>query len=310
MPIKINLVSDLATYYRSILRLDKKISDEQVIVAWLGYEKQSLPIKKWHIKKSALFDTYSDSTIHATNAIEIDARNGASLSKYMSKRKKRNNFSDSLVLDWGIHHLHLGSQQYSQERNGASAFVERSDNLLFVYPHDDTLYFITVMPHKNFSNAELISIIDANWPEISPIRRDTLLTGSELTAVNIKTLRKKGINYCLSIDGGYIMNPGGGIMANGASTAAYCEAIAMLDTLKLYQNRLIENEQVVRELIESLGLSPDIEMSFSLESLDQERIAPQWIRLMEQKTKAQVRLNKYQEKFSLHVTHCEPCLPI
>lgn len=296
MSIKINILQDLASYYRCQLRFDRNLSDEEVIVLWLNYEKQSIKIKNWDVKLSSEFYKYNENIMFFVNNIKNDAEKGVSLSKYTSKRKKKKGFKDSLLLDWGIHHFHLGETVYNNESKRTSAYVTRSKELLYVYPHKNTLYFIAVMNHAQFYDKKLLEIIDKNWSGVIPMSYDDSLSCSELTDKNIKILRERNTNYCLPINGGYTMTPGGGTVGNGISTNASLSASAMINSLRNFEELLKDNEQQVRNIIENYRYCPVEVMDFSLSNLDQERIVPHWVTVEERSTKIHIKLSNDQDK--------------
>jgi hypothetical protein len=62
---------------------------------------------------------------------------------------------DSLLADWGIHHLHLGG-------------LRRGDEVLFVFVTDDVAYFIDVKRHPKYENwaaKEIFATMVRNWPD-------------------------------------------------------------------------------------------------------------------------------------------------
>src|SRR5258708_299506 len=85
---------------------------------------------------------------------------GKNLNPYLSRKLLDATYSDPLLNDWGIHHLHLG---LSVESDG---FVERDDSLLFAVVRDDGLYLLDTLAHGAWTDNSLVEIIHTNWPEL------------------------------------------------------------------------------------------------------------------------------------------------
>lgn len=73
-----------------------------------------------------------------------------------SSGKNRNERSDLLWADWGIHHLHVAEKQ----TDNAAYFSARADYLLFVMFGRDVALFVDVHPTLNYVSAMKL---EKNW---------------------------------------------------------------------------------------------------------------------------------------------------
>lgn len=95
---------------------------------------------------------------------------------------------DSLLLDWGLHHIHLF---LTNKRN------QQNDNiLLFIMKQSDTIYFIDILTHQDFFNFNLLEIIHRNWKTaLEPYKVN--ITPDVLTEKNFRNLRKNNVGYTI-----------------------------------------------------------------------------------------------------------------
>lgn len=122
-----------------------------------------------------------------TTAFEL--RHGADVSPRLSRGVKKLRGRDDLLVDWGIHHLHLGGTLDSD------GFVARNDEVLFVMVRPQTAYLITVRGHGSWADDDLVEIIHANWPqEISRYRYDALRLHRRLAPTERQLTRRGGVN--------------------------------------------------------------------------------------------------------------------
>jgi hypothetical protein len=125
-----------------------------------------------------------------------------------SSGKNRNERTDLLWADWGIHHLHVAEKQ----EGGQAYFSCRGDFLLFAMFGQDFALFVDVQPHSTdpehgdpsrFAREDLIRVVARNWPPIvEPFQlRGVLVSERQISDVDRKLLRKSGIDAPLVIDG-------------------------------------------------------------------------------------------------------------
>ena len=136
----------------------------------------------------------------------------------MSENIKDAGYSDGILNDWNIHHLHLS------KRFGKDGFVKRSDYQIFAYFTGDTCYLVNIYPHKKphlYSTQEMVKIIDNNWPELIEKNKISGNLSVSLTDAEYEKLRKANITTFVQTEPNKIFGLiGGGYMSNGASQFA------------------------------------------------------------------------------------------
>ena len=165
------------------------------------------------------------STEYGTHKVAIDnlkkiAESGGELTPYQSKSISQFEYSEFLLFDWGIQHLHLGPHQ-----TGAK-FADRTGPLLFAIFGNAEAYFISVLGHGKWAELDLLNIVDSEWPNlIKPFVLPVLDINPVPTAAETLELRKAGINVLQKLASGKIINaPGGGVTTARTSTLAMMEA--------------------------------------------------------------------------------------
>lgn len=174
-----------------------------------------------------------------TSRIEI----GEDLSPHLSTKVLLNpSNNDSLLNDWGIHHLHLGVSSHRRH----SALVERTDPLLFARFDKDFAYLINIFDHGNWTNESLIQILHDNWPNSIKQFRVPGITDLEVPIEDRNAFRKAGVLVPIQIANGIVyMPPGGGYSASGTSVR-----VGMASDDHAFQVRQLEN--YVRDNLYSL----------------------------------------------------------
>ncbi|ASR46347.1 hypothetical protein B4V02_06480 [Paenibacillus kribbensis] len=169
---------------------------------------------------------------------------GEELIPHLSRKIKDINYSDQLLNDWGIHHLHLGTLI---EEDG---FVQRNSRVSHLYKfllyarfNEENAYLIVVMDHKSFSNQRLVQIIHYNWPEtIKQFKVDEAFTLDDpISNEFVKELRKIGGTYFIEAEKGAVYTPiGGGYSIGGTSLSA-------LTAGDYYHHKVTNLEKQVKE---------------------------------------------------------------
>lgn len=141
--------------------------------------------------------------------IVYDIEKGSSLSKYLShdvsnaiyaksngRKLDRKRHIDGLLVDWGIHHLHM------KFKIGKAGFVERSGPLLFAFFRKQDAFLIDIMSHGEWANANLIQIMHDEFPEVNCVHELKGVTlGRDYSDDEHYRLRKAGISVARSVNG-------------------------------------------------------------------------------------------------------------
>lgn len=191
----------------------------------------------------------------AIKSICRDIEKGNSLLKYQSRLLKRTDFDDAMLMDWGVQHLHLGTDVQND------GFVKRTGELLFVRFDGNSAYILGVFEHQNWSTIDVLEVIHENWPktiEHFAISRRFNLVNPPPDSESIKRYREANINAPVQMrDGTVYFGPGGGI------TTANSPMEVTHNIMHL--NRIFESafQQIVNEfssLCKGWGISDDQEV--------------------------------------------------
>lgn len=150
---------------------------------------------------------------------DINHFQGRGVQRNDSSGRNRNDRTDLLWADWGIHHLHL-----AEKPDEGKDFSDRSDYLLFAMFFQDVALFIDVQPHSTdpkhehgdplrFAREDLIRVVARNWPNVmKPFQlRGVVAPETGFGDEGRKILRRKGIEVPLVIDGAAYFAPGRGV---------------------------------------------------------------------------------------------------
>lgn len=185
------------------------INDERCIFDYHRYKFRKITDVK---RKVYINPEFSCPDIYCSVVASIidDIKHGRSLIKYQSRKLKYTDYDDMLLMDWGIQHLHLGSNVESD------GFIERTKELLFVRFTNKSAYILDIFEHQQWSTLRMLEIIHQNWPESIERFKVTGIVDISYCPdeASIMKLRKAGLNYTVKLsDGSYYMGPGGGITA-------------------------------------------------------------------------------------------------
>lgn len=173
---------------------------------------------------------------------------------------------DLLLYDFGVHHLHLGTQPHPKD----ARFVSRTSELLFAYFLSSDCYLIDVLDHDmndSFANRELAQILFDEWPEIVEHRRlpGVLAATEPLSNEGRRQLREAGVTPLLSLDDGSVaIGPGGGLTTAKTSLRVQQDIMQFREALRSVEAQGREKaESFAAELASNSGL-PAADFRFRL----------------------------------------------
>ena len=191
---------------------------------------------------------------------------GKDLSPHMTKSLFKADKKDELLYDWGIKHFHLSSQY---DDNG---MAKRSDYLVFAIVTDDTFYFIQTYRHKEeyvFSNREMISIVNSNWPELlDPFRLKNASLTQFVSDKEYDMLRKAHINSFVEIGHEIIASVGGGYALSGVSFKAARQSDYWINMCSNLQLSIVQNASIIINTINECTNNKYHDMIFKLIAID------------------------------------------
>ena len=104
------------------------------------------------------------------------------------------NYTDPLLTDWAMHHLHISNTK----KKPTNPFYDPSDWLLFAHVKPNDIYLVDIHPHTKtgidvFARKDLLKVLYRNWPEImEPFElKGTPVGSKDLTNKEISTIREK-----------------------------------------------------------------------------------------------------------------------
>ena len=160
--------------------------------------------------------------------IKRKAEAGELLDPHLSKRLLDLNYHDSLLNDWGLHHLHLSTNI------GPSGFVDRTGPLLFARVTEDAFYLVAVLDHGNWTNKNLLEEILSNWPKLlEPFEIIGIKPATSISESEHATLRRKNVQTIVQLSNSKMYFPfGGGYTSSGANINAVLQHDKLHETLK------------------------------------------------------------------------------
>ena len=135
--------------------------------------------------------------------IERKIQVGENINPYLSWKVSQLRYSDDLLNDWKIKHLHLGRVYTKGKFEGR---IKRTTEVLYVFFTEDSAYFMTIDNHDpdTFAKQELLHILHDNWPEVLKPYKDhgldirSVIPG-DLTNKHRFDLRKAGYNLGVDV---------------------------------------------------------------------------------------------------------------
>ncbi|HEM48573.1 MAG TPA: hypothetical protein ENO27_00040 [Caldithrix sp.] len=234
-----NLVSIFANYN---INIDVTEEPENIKIKFFNFMKRLIPVISRTVLKSREFSCPSELEMGLALLIEKISK-GDDLFAHLSKQIVNLAYNDSLLNDWGIYHLHLGT---TVEPDG---FITRTGPVLFARFDDTNAYLINVMVHGNWTKQQMIKVLHNNWPESIKNYRLIDVIGLEHvpTDDDIKIARKFGFNTAVEIEPGVVYTSIGG----GYTTSK--TSMDVMSTMFHY-NRLVEDlEKYVKENSQKYG---------------------------------------------------------
>lgn len=197
---------------------------ERLAVLAFSVLHRTMPTRMWSVSVSQELLASPGLATHRSMVLRLAAlaAAGISLRGYQSTSLERSEYNDMLLNDWGIHHLHLAEGPHPSR----SSFKARTGDLLFVMPAGDRLLFLTVLPHQQWANDELIEVLHRNFPVVLepyllPITGLEYLPSPEQRL----TARKAGLVVpTRAPDGRFYTPPGGGYATSGRNVRVVAAA--------------------------------------------------------------------------------------
>jgi hypothetical protein len=269
MSIDIDLRKDYSLLLKNELHslgieIDINIPIDEIPCIYFNHIKRKIYPKPRRILKSDSFICPPELLLGLGN-LENKIISGENLTPHLSKLvyidyKSR----DYMLNDWGIFHLHLGI-------NMTDGFVDRTDPVLFCIVREETVYFIAMKHHGEWTDKSLLSIVYSNWSDLLKpfILPGVLSTTSNPTNEDIGKCRKGNVMLILEIAPGVVIAPpGGGYMTDGTSREVVTKKNNTMRMLSYLEDKIKANERNIRKRIISENKTPAKKLKFKLQIKD------------------------------------------
>lgn len=222
--IKIDLYSDWIEILRGLLhaggfKTNPKDTQFEVAVKYFNLKLREITAQPRKVHKAKAF-SYDPKYQKAIDEIERKAATGKSLMPHLSKFFLDLNYNDSLLNDWGLHHLHLST------KISPTGFTERTGPLLFAHVQPGAFYMVAVLPHGSWTNRQLLEEMLKNWPQLLVQYELKGIAGVEhdITEKEHAQLRKGHVQAILQLsDKKVYTSIGGGVATNGTNIRVVME---------------------------------------------------------------------------------------
>lgn len=226
MEVQFQIVGDYAQIIRERLRvwgyeecsIDSIKDDYSLVLAYFTAMRRMVPMVQRTVYKPEGF-VCPQKYRGAVAEIEKKIERGENLNPYLSRQLPKLKANDALLNDWGIQHLHLGSDVITKEGK-TKGMMKGTPELLYVYFDEKAAYFIVIGDHNSFGDQDLLQVLRDNWPDVLEEYRNPRIKSvipGDLTSKQRDQLRRAGYNTGPVVlrDGSAYMLIGGAIMHSG-----------------------------------------------------------------------------------------------
>ncbi|EJL3960586.1 hypothetical protein U0N67_004953 [Vibrio parahaemolyticus] len=192
------------------------------------------------------------------DAIKADFENGHPVNKRLSRKIRQDAiYTDNLLADWGIHHLHLGDTLIPKGKN--KGLYKGNKELLFVFVTNSAVYLIGIFDHSSWTRNEVLEIVYDNWPQLLEKYELKGVVGlsREVSEQDRYELRTANVNTPLEIRGKFFMGPGGGLTAGGIGGQDVSKANLLLRAAEETEKWINDYYTSIRSAFEQQGVDLD-----------------------------------------------------
>ena len=253
MAVRINLFEDLANVVRSQMSNDGYDvtpvvkDDHRALIAFFKLGRYVVTARPRRVCKPPDFDSAGHEDGLAV--LENKIRHGEDLAAHLTRNIDDISKPDQLLDHWGIHHFHLGT-----ELDPSTGRIRRTRHIMLCRIDDVAVYFLRVDPHGSGSpmtwyQPDLIEIIHQNWPETIEWARLKGVVAAEhqLSAEEIRQLRRANLNHTLEVGGAVYMGPGMGTTGDGTNSADLMRADMAAHAARLIEARINDDYERIKE---------------------------------------------------------------
>lgn len=231
---------------------EKKTLDEHLI-DYLTVNQKIIPVIP---RKVRISPPLIEKIIHHPKRAEIETiaerfKKGMNVNCFQSSRLLQSGRHDQLLYEWQICHLHLSTKQMKDK-----PFVERTDELLFVFIDGDTAIFLDVGDHNTeFAQLHWLEILDEYFPsEIKKYLHDEgiIPLDKNVSDKERSEIWEGGLSLCLTRVGDKVYSsPGVGRTTSGHSLMTITQANRIMQWIFTLQEQFAKYS---KEMIEAFNL--------------------------------------------------------
>lgn len=242
------------------------VPDEKIPFIYFNAEKKQ-PEQK--VRKLVLADTFFCPLEVSIGWEKLKKRieAGEDLTRNLSRKIFKYEYTDSLLNDWDVNHFHL-----NEKANGE--FDHGTRLLVFAWLVDDIFYAIGVFDHDSWADKDIVETMYRNWPLALEDYELLEVASENLSKQERLALRGKHGNSTTSVNGDTVYGPiGGGVNSAGFNALVYpCIELqkSILKDLEKGLNRQLEN---LRNVLEKNGYKDELEIEASLKIVDKQYTA-------------------------------------
>lgn len=195
--------------------------------------------------------------------VEAKIASGADLRPHLSRGILKLDYSDALLNDWGVYHLHLGTTV------DADGFIARTGPVLFARFTQSDAYLIDVKRHGSWSNQDIVKAIHSNWPEsierfkLKGIASFTVPGDDPTTDDDVSKMRKAGGQVLQELGGAVYAPIGGGYSTNRTSANVVIANDTFVKWLRTKEGELVNFESSIRSQLKA-GAGVDLPETVSV----------------------------------------------
>lgn len=177
-----------------------------------------------------------------------EIRNGIDIMPRASRKQRNNNHKDELLLDWGVHHLHLGENKIETGKN--KGMIKGGKYIAFILFDKNQAYVIGIYDHKSWTDENILKIITKNWPHIlAPYKIPRNFDGTTI-AIDRKLMRSHRINVPIMINSELYFSPGGGFSMSGFCSDDSEKASKTLRSLDKIDKWILKNSEIIIDVLQ------------------------------------------------------------
>jgi len=239
----------------AISRLGYQAVDENEVLSRLaqvfGIIRNKIPPEPRKVEIATGF-TCPVEHLNGYKKIISEIESGTDLMPRCSRQQtNKSGYTDRMLLDWEIYHLHLGTEKIKKGKN--KGLIQGHKEVLFVFITNEVAYIIGVFDHSSWAKQEVLQIVYDNWPHLLEEwkLRNVVDLAREVTDEGRKILRNGNVNSPVKIGNHVYLGPGGGITSVGTGANETHKALMVLRKADTLSDWISENSEYIEQSLNS-----------------------------------------------------------